>query len=705
MADWWESAPVVSPQAPAPSVSPSGSSGGDWWSAAPVVTPKVDPMTNQPDGVPAYVPPGVEGYDPKTGEVSKYGKLGSAAMGAADVTSMGLGDEAAAGLGTLIDKLPGGKGAGYSQNLDEIRGNQATAQSENPKSYMAGQLAGGVAQGLAVGPGILANSPSVLGRAAGGMITGGGMGAVYGAGSGSDAKSRAEDALKSGAIGAAVGGAVPLALAGGSSVYSKVADAIAGHSAAQSADTSPQVMRMLQSAMEADGTLGPKGQANIAAAGPDAMLADAGPNAKAILDTAIQRGGPGGAAARDAIANRTSGAADTVTSALDANLGAPEGVTAAQSAIRQGTSGARQSAYDAAYSAPIDYSAPEGKAIEDMVKNRVPQSAISAANELMRTEGNSSKQILAKVADDGSVTFEKLPDVRQLDYITRGLNEVADRANGTGKLGGTTATGRAYSNLSQELRDNLKTLVPEYGNALETAADPIRRSKAIEFGSQMLSPSVTRDQVSQAVTGMTGPEKEALAQGVRSRLDDMMANVTRTVQDGDSTAREAVKAIKDLSSRANREKLTEAIGADKADALFAQIDQAAKSFDLRAAVAENSKTYARQATDRQIGQMTEPGFIGKALQGKPLEASKRIAQAITGQTPEAIAGRQNDIYSQLAGVLTRPAAQAQPMLDAMGNLASRSQANKLMADRISRAIAGPALSYPSAVLGSNTLRK
>jgi len=418
-------------QSPSPTAVPSAE--GPW---AKYGAPTIDPSTMQPAGVPEYVPPGVQGYDPQTGEVSRYSKLGSAAMGAADVTSMGLGDEAAAGLGTLIDKLPGGRGATYQQNLDEIRGNQAEAKSENPKSYMAGQLAGGVAQGAAMGPGILANSPSVLGRAAGGMITGGTLGSIYGAGSGTDAKSRVENALKSGAIGAAVGGAIPVALSGASALYSKAADWLAGRGAANAADTSPEVMRMLQNAMEADGTLGPKGQANIAAAGPDAMLADAGPNAKAILDTAIQRGGPGGVAARDAIANRTAGAADSVTNALDTNLGTPEGITAAQTALRQGTAGARQSAYGAAYGAPIDYSAPEGRAIEDMIKNRVPQSAISAANELMRTEGNSSKQILAKVADDGSVTFETMPDVRQLDYITRGLNEVADRANGTGKLVG-----------------------------------------------------------------------------------------------------------------------------------------------------------------------------------------------------------------------------------------------------------------------------
>jgi hypothetical protein len=152
--------------------------------AAPV---KVDPATNQPAGVPAFNP-GVPGYDPQTGEVQKYSGPGSAAMGAADVATFGLGDEAAAAIGTGIDMLPGGKGASFDQNLAEIRGNQQTAQTENPKSYIAGQVAGGVAQGIAAGPGILANAPSTLARVGGGMLTGAGMGGAYGAGSGDRCK-------------------------------------------------------------------------------------------------------------------------------------------------------------------------------------------------------------------------------------------------------------------------------------------------------------------------------------------------------------------------------------------------------------------------------------------------------------------------------------------------------------------------------------
>lgn len=659
---------------------------------------KVNPETNQPGDVPEFNP-GVPGYDPKTGEVQKYSGPGSAGMGAADIATFGFGDEAAAGLGTLIDR-----NSSYDQNLAEIRGNQGQAQRDNPKSYLAGQVGGGVAQGIAAGPAILANAPSIGARILGGMATGGGMGGLYGLGSGEGLMGRAVEGAKGLGIGALVGGAFPVAAKGISSAYTAIVNALAGNAAAKGAGTTPEVLRMLGNVLDADGTRGPAGQANMARAGADAMLADAGPNAKAVLDTAIQRGGPGSVAARDAITARTGRASSAIADALDNSLGAPEGVTAARSAIREGSAPARSAAYKAAYEAPIDYSAPGGQTIEEIVKTRVPQSAITEANALMRAEGNQSKQILAHVADDGSVTFERLPDVRQLDYITRGLNEVADQADGAGKLGGQTAKGRAYSNLAQELRGHLKDLVPEYGQALETAADPIRRSKAVELGSKLFSPATTRDQVDEAVRGMTQAEKDAVAQGVRSRLDDAMANVTRTLQDGETPAREAIKAIKDLSSRANREKLEAVIGKQKADALFTEVDRATQSFDLRASVADNSKTFARQATAAKVSQMTEPGAIGQALQGKGIKAGQRIAQALTGQTPEKITARQDAVYSQLADILTRPGSQSQQIFQVLQRLGTTDKATELMASRIAGALSGPRLAYPSTTQLQDRLR-
>ena len=155
------------------------------------------------------------------------------------------------------------------------------------------------------------------------------------------------------------------------------------------------------------------------------MLADAGPNAQALLDTTIQRGGAGATAARQAIDERVGQASANIRDAMDNAFGTPAGVNTVERAIREGSAPARSTAYKAAYAAPIDYSHPVGREVEELL-SRVPKSAFDEANRLMHVRGEKSAQILASVADDGSVVFKTLPDVRQLDYVTRALREVAE---------------------------------------------------------------------------------------------------------------------------------------------------------------------------------------------------------------------------------------------------------------------------------------
>lgn len=632
--------------------------------------------------------------------------------GAADMATFGLADEISAGLGAATGI--GGKFGDFSGNLQNQRQEQTLRDENDPVASTLGRVAGGMgsAVGLARG-GIglttrLSPSAGLGARVAAGAAEGAAYGGAYGLGSGEGVGGRLQEGAQNAALGAAFGGAFPVVSQGVASGIRAALNSRAAQSIAKKTGLSPEVMRMLGSTMQADGTLGRQGAMNMQRAGKEAMLADTGPNARAILDTSIQRGGPGAVSAQQAISERAARGASDITKTLDDTLGKPVGVTASQTAIRDGSRAARSTAYDAAYASSIDYADPRGQAIENLVKTRVPASAIRAANELMRTEGKSSKQIIAQLADDGSViSMETLPDVMQLDYITRGLNEVADQADGQGKLGGTTAIGRAYSNLSKEIRDNLRDLVPDYGNALKTAADPISRSKAVELGSKLLSPSMTRDQVAESVKGMTGAEKTALAQGIRSRIDDALANVTRTVQDGDTPAREAIKAIKDISSRANREKLATAIGDTAANKLFDEMDRVATSFDLRASVTENSKTFARQATSQRIRDMTAPGPVGTVAQGEPLNATKRIVQLLTGQTPEKVQGRQDAVYSQLAKVLTQPRSSAAKTFQGINDLTQKEMENAMVANMIKRGLGRaqmPAV-YPTTNLSADKLRQ
>ena len=106
----------------------------------------------------------------------------------------------------------------------------------------------------------------------------------------------------------------------------------------------------------------------------------------------------------------------------------------------------------------------------------------------MRLNGEPrSAQIILR-ADN---TIERLPDVRQLDYIKRGLQERANVEAGQGAMGGTSAVGRAYENLAREVRNLTGELVPEYNVALKTAQDSIQWVQAIKFGNTVLRPSLT----------------------------------------------------------------------------------------------------------------------------------------------------------------------------------------------------------------------
>ncbi len=599
--------------------------------------------------------------------------------------SFGFGDEIMAAASTPLEMIRQGtfdprEGYNYAKARENL-----ILEDARKNTGIAGDVAegiGGAATGgtLAKGGVTLAGKGStLLGKMGYGAAEGAGYGAAYGAGEGEGLTGRATEAAKGAALGGVIGGAFPLATEGVSSAYQAYLNSRAGQEAARKAGVSPDVLRMLGNTMEGDGTLGPQGAANMARAGKDAMLADAGPNARAVLDTAIQRGGPGAVEARQAIADRTTRGAQDLTTVLDDTLGVPQGVDTARAAIRTGSSQARSAAYDAAYASPIDYSSKPGIALEELVKTRVPASAIRDANNLMRLEGNQSNQILAKLDDAGGVTFERMPDVRQLDYIKRALDQAASSGEGQGALGAQTPLGAAYQNLSRQLRDSLKEAVPAYAEALKTAADPIGRSKAVELGSKMLSPSMPRDRVAMALSGMTDREKDAVAQGVRSRIDDVMSNVTRTVQDGDVPAREAIKALKDLSSRSAREKVAMALGDAKASKLFDEVDRVATSFDLRASIADNSKTFARLATSQKIDELTSAGPIGRVAQGEPVKAGKRVVQLLTGQTPEKTARRQDQLYSDLARLLTRDTSQSMPVFNAMRGLQRNDKTNELAA--------------------------
>ncbi len=603
------------------------------------------------------------------------------------------GDEIVAAGAAVLDALLRDEdfNRAYGARLGRERQLVDQFRKDSPVLAYGSEIAGAIPTAIATAP--AAALASRWGRVGVGAATGLGQGAAYGfMGGEGGAAERGKSAAISGALGAGVG---TLAPALGSATRS-VVGGIQSLRNARSVGLPRGASDVLARVAGADDTLTGPGAQRLKRGGPDAMLADTGYNMRTLLDTATQRSGPAAAKARDAIEGRATKAGQDLVTALDDAFGPAQGVKSTETALRQGTQAGRGSAYDAAYSSQINYASPLGMQIEDIVRNRVPMEAITKANELMRGEGVKSARILAKAADDGTVTFERLPDVRQLDYITRALKDVADAADGQGLLGGTTNQGRIYGNLKTKLRGLVREAAPEYGKALDTAADPIAKREALKLGQKALAPGFMRDELAEELAGMSAAERDFVGKGLRAQIDEAMANVQRALTDTNMDAREAIKAIRTLSTRASHEKVEMLLGPLRAERLFNSIEQSLSAFELRAALADNSKTFTRTAMDAVVKSLDD-GVIDAFRMGRPAEFGKRLAQVLMGRSPAARERSADETYSALAEVLTGPRGpQALDKLQALSTATMRSgptvERARLLAEVLARrnaAVTGP----------------
>lgn len=633
----------------------------------------LDPETGQMRDTKAVAE--LRSRDPNRGVLDRVGDAVSV-MGRATPFIGSYADEAARALGA--DEV----------DIQQRLANADQFEADNPNTAMGLKLAQGVmtaapvvaagAPAATLGPGLTGR---VVGNAAFGGLAGLTEGAVYGAGEG-EGEERIDNAVQGGVVGgvagAGLGVAAPAAGAVGRAVVGAVGSRMARNTAAE-AGTSREAAGVVGEMLEADG-----GAGRVSDTG---MLADAGPATAGLLDTAMQSAGPAGQRARRAIDGRANAAAGQLNEALDQSVAqiAPVPKSARLNQV-----------YDTAYAKPIDYSSAVGRKIEGLLP-RVPASAIETANRLMRAEGVQSRQIMAEIAEDGSATFTQMPDVRQLDYITRALSDIAKRGDGKGVMGGNTNEGRILKGLTREIRGAMREAVPAYGRALDAAATEIGQREARELGRSALSRGVSREQLADEVAGMSTVEMRRLREGVRGYIDDLMAGTRRTMTDGNTEAREAVAGLKALSSREVRDKLRTVLGEADGDKLFARLDTVAEAFDLRASVATNSRTYGRQTVRRVVDAATEPGFVGQLMSGSPVKSVQRLAQMMARLTPEDRLRVEQRVMGEIADLLTRQGPEARQTAEILQRSLQRQPGMEQLADQVAETLSGAVASggYPA----------
>lgn len=620
-------------------------------------------------------------------------------MGGESMTLGLVGDEAAAALDTAIGRpdLVTGEVKGYDDRLATYRGNEKQVRDENPWLSLGADIGGALLPGLGMA-GAVAKGGSLASQAIRGMMAGAMSGGTYGFMEGEGGlNNRIMSGVKGAAIAAPIGGAAPVVGNLTGRAVDNATDWWAarqfGNAAAPQLGVSPLAARTVRDLVAMDDPAAM--QAAMRRAGGDAMLADAGGTLTGALDATMTMPGAGPRIARERIDQRAADAVFGINSALDNTMGPALGVNTTQAGIREATEATRKAAYDAAYAQPINYASAQGQALLGLA-NRIPASAIEYANKLMRARGETSSQIMAEIADDGSVKFSRLPDVRQWDYIKQAVDALGRQGDGNGLMGGQTPLGRAYEGLARDVRNSVKGLVPEYGRALDAGADTISRVRAVEFGSTLLQPGTTREVVAETIDGMSRAEMAALRQGVRSQIDETLANVRAVASDQNIDARQAQAALAAMSSDAAKQKLRMILGDDFA-ALEPQIDRAAVALGLRAAVATNSKTAGRGIMGEVLNESTTPGAVRS---GQPLQAGRNAWQAMTGATPEALSRLRAKTRAELADLLTRRGEGPQ-ILRTIEDIASRT-APGTAAPQIAEMLAR-ALGLSSATTSANRL--
>lgn len=561
----------------------------------------------------------------------------------------------ALGGGTLDELNAAGSvlfGDDYNEALDYQRARSRFSEKQFGALETGTQIAGGVASAIAGAralglggavkpvPGAATRYMPTVGEALKAGAIGSGVGAadMFTRGEGG-LSNRASNAVIGAVLGGGLGFAAPYIAGGVASGAQRFMDFLKQDANLQRLGISRDAANVLLRQLQTDDTLTTRGAARIRAAGPDAMLADAGDASANLLDTALQRSGQGSTAAREAIEQRATAANRGLQGQLDNTFGAPVGVETRQAGIRQSTAAARNATYKSAYATPIDYSTPEGQQVAALWQ-RVRAPIKARANALLEEAGE-------PIIEDGA-----LPNVQQIDFVKRALDAVAESGEGQGAMGGVNAIGRSAQNLARDLRQATRDAVPEYGIALDTAADPIERIKAIEFGATLLNKQVTRESVREALRGSTGAERQAMMQGVRDQLDEIVANVKSVASDPNVDARQLRELVQSLSSKAAREKVAALVGPEKARAFFGQVGRFGRASELRASVARNSATFQRTATDAQVKAQTNNSVIKLAQSGQPMKALQLAIQKMNRMDPVSRLEAEDALYSEISKLLT-----------------------------------------------------
>jgi hypothetical protein len=560
------------------------------------------------------------------------GALPALAMGATQGLTFGFGDEIAGGLSAaasgVSDALSGQfsgmadrAGQNYADGRDVNRQANANADFARPKTYMGGQIAGGIAASATGLTGATRLATSLAGKAGLGAATGALEGGLYGFGSGEDGlANRAKNAGQYAAIGAAAGAGAPVAMAGlrvaGQAIANPVMSAL-------NIGSENQASRMIERLIKRSGQSPDELQAAIQAASregqPEYMLADA-------LGTTGQRGLSGIARqpgdARQEIADmlmaRQGSQGNRLSGFVADGLGASDTAAARKATLTAARTDAANTAYDAARvgAAPVDVRGAVGAIDERVAPMRGSGVALDGIDK--RLEGFRNR-LAARDPSQPNLSVE-LSDFDRVLGVKQDLGDAIGEAVRSGR----NNEARELMKLQTQIDSALEASSPAYRQANDGFASASREIDAVDLGSAATSGRQRSDDIARQFSAMPPGQKSAFSAGY---ADPIIAKI-------DASAPGVNKARPLLNDKTQADF---GLMARDPALLQRQIGREQTMFETGAQALGGSKTADNLADIADVNQGSRSAIMN-LITGKPGAAMQHLADkllsAATGQSPK-----------------------------------------------------------------------
>lgn len=459
------------------------------------------------------------------------------------------------GLFSPDQQLQGDWSQRYQQSLSAQNGADRQFAQQHPVLNTGAQIAGGIAStaplaSIAI-PARLAQAPGAL-AAAGRIGLTGVEGAALG---GTDAYARGQSVAQGAAMGAA-GGAGGQALGEAIGGVSDIARALMRGQNGRAEDRAAGIIRQLG---QSDALSPAQAQSELARLGPDATLADLGPNMQQASRAVASAPGPAQQRIIEALTRRESGAGQRITGAMDTAMGQRTNILDSADQIAASRAAAARPLYEQAMTVPVSDS-PE---LQEIIKTPAFMSALAKANTLAGNEGRSLYSPTGEMSMHGPVMAPDVSKmtVQDLHYIQRAMQDnIGEIKTGAGFRDNEAS--RSVADVRGRLLGVMDKLSPEYATARKAYSDYSSVANALQEGQQVFRNATTPDMLSRTLANMNDAEKQAFTEGARQQIAQTMG-----------TARNDANAAKAMLDKGyNREKIALLLGNDPASRLNNAVD-------------------------------------------------------------------------------------------------------------------------------------